>query len=64
MFENNKLATQKANVAFQLRAISQLLKLMFSMYKDQKDEVNSIKQQCKFIRIVDETKMRNKTKKI
>ena len=45
MSENNKSATQNADVAFQLRAISQQLELLSRTYKDLKDEVNSIKQQ-------------------
>ena len=45
MSENNKLATQNADVAFQLRAIGQQLELLSRMYKDLKDEVNLIKQQ-------------------
>jgi hypothetical protein len=40
MSENNKLATQNADVAFQLRAIGQQLELLSRMYKDLKDEVN------------------------
>ena len=45
MSENNESATQNADVAFQLRSISQQLELFSRMYKDLKDEVNSIKQQ-------------------
>jgi len=45
MFENNELATQNADIAFQLRAIAQQLELLSRTYKDLKDEVNSIKQQ-------------------
>ena len=45
MFENNKSATQKGDVAFQLRSIGQQLELLSRTYKDLKDEVNSIKQQ-------------------
>ena len=41
MSENNKLATQNADVAFQLRAIGQQLELLSRTYKDLKDEVNS-----------------------
>jgi seryl-tRNA synthetase len=43
--ENNESTTQNADVAFQLRAIGQQLELLSRMYKDLKDEVNSIKQQ-------------------
>jgi len=45
MSKNNESATQNANVAFQLRAIGQQLELLSRMYKNLKDEVNSIKQQ-------------------
>ena len=45
MSENNESATQNADVAFQLRSIGQQLELLSRMYKDLKDEVNSIKQQ-------------------
>jgi hypothetical protein len=45
MSENNKSATQNADVGFQLRAICQQLELLSRTYKDLKDEVNSIKQQ-------------------
>ena len=45
MSENNELATQNANVDFQLRAIGQQLELLSRTYKDLKDDVNSIKQQ-------------------
>ena len=45
MSENNESTTQKADVAFQLRAIGQQLELLSRRYKDMKDEVNSIKQQ-------------------
>jgi hypothetical protein len=44
MSENNELATQNANVAFQLRGKNQQLELLSRTYKDLKDEVNSIKQ--------------------
>jgi hypothetical protein len=44
MFENNKLMTQNANVAFQLQAIGQQLEFLSRTYKNIKDEVNSIKQ--------------------
>jgi len=39
------LVTQNVDVAFQLRAIGQQLELLSRMFKDLKDEVNSIKQQ-------------------
>jgi hypothetical protein len=42
MFENNELATQNANVLFQLRAIDQQLELLSKTYKDLKDQVNLI----------------------
>ena len=45
MSENNESATQNVDVAFQLRSIGQQLELLSRMYKDLKDEVNSIKQQ-------------------
>ena len=45
MFENNKLATQNVDVAFQLRALGQQLELLSMTYKDLKYEMNSIKQQ-------------------
>ena len=44
MSENNKLATQNTNVAFQLRALGQQLNLLPRTYKDLNDEMNSIKQ--------------------
>jgi len=44
MSENNESTTQNADVAFQLRAISQPLELLSRMDKDLKDEVNSIRQ--------------------
>jgi len=40
MFENNESTTQNADVAFQLRAIGQQLKLLSRIYKNLKDEVN------------------------
>jgi len=43
MSENNESTTQNADVAFQFRAIGQQLELLSRMYKDLKDEVNSIK---------------------
>jgi seryl-tRNA synthetase len=45
MSENNKSATQNADIAFQLRAIGRQLELLFRTYKDLKNKVNSIKQQ-------------------
>jgi hypothetical protein len=45
MSENNKSATQNADIAFHLRAIGQQLELLSRTHKDLKDEVNSIKQQ-------------------
>ena len=45
IFENNKSITQNADVAFHLRATGQEIELLSRMYKDTKDEVNSIKQQ-------------------
>ena len=45
MSENNESETQNADVAFQLRAMGQQLELLSRIYKDLKDEVDSIKQQ-------------------
>ena len=44
MSENNESATQNTDVAFQLGASGQQLKLLSRTYKDLKDYVNSIKQ--------------------
>jgi hypothetical protein len=44
MFENNKSVIQNTNIAFQLQAIGQQLELLFRMYKNLKDKVNSTKQ--------------------
>ena len=42
MYENNESAPQNADVAFQLRALGQQLEFLWRIYKDLKDEVNSI----------------------